>query len=144
MEVDLGCLKSVSQFAELVRKEFRKIDVLINNAGVAYPRAQRLQTVDGFEIHFGVNHLGHFYLTDLLLDLVEQAKGRIVVVASSLHEKGKIDLQALKNLEFPEGENLYANSKLANVYFARELAKLTQNRGTITLIWFQLKKNCWL
>lgn len=131
MEVNLGCLKSVREFAELVRKEFTKIDVLINNAGVAYPRAQRLQTVDGFEIHFGVNHLGHFYLTELLLGLVEQAKGRIVVVASSLHEKGKIDLQALKNLDFPDGENLYANSKLANVYFARELAKLTLNKGTI-------------
>lgn len=132
MELDLGCLNSVSRFAQLVRKEFKKIDVLVNNAGVAYPRTQRLQTVDGFEIHFGVNHLGHFYLTELLLDLVEQAKGRIVVVASSLHEKGKIDLEALKKLEFPEGENLYANSKLANVYFARELAKLTLNQGTIT------------
>lgn len=132
MELDLGCLNSVSRFAQLVRKEFKKIDVLVNNAGVAYPRTQRLQTADGFEIHFGVNHLGHFYLTELLLDLVEQAKGRIVVVASSLHEKGKIDLEALKKLEFPEGENLYANSKLANVYFARELAKLTLNQGTIT------------
>lgn len=129
LELDLGCLKSVNTFAQLVKKDYHTIDILINNAGVAYPRAQRLQTVDGFEIHFGINHLGHFYLTKLLVDLVAKGQGRVVVVASSLHEKGKLDLEAIRNLQFEDGENLYANSKLANVYFGRELARRTKDKG---------------
>lgn len=129
MKLDLDSLSSIKEFSQLVKKNHSKIDILVNNAGVAYPRSQRLQTADGFEIHFGTNHLGHFYLTNLLEDLVVHAKGRVVVVASSLHEKGKIDLKSIKNLEFEDGENLYANSKLANVYFAQELARRTKEKG---------------
>lgn len=129
MTLDLSSLHSVKEFAQLVKKNYSKIDLLINNAGVAYPRSQHLQTVDGFEMHFGTNHLGHFYLTNLLQDLVANAQGRIIVVASALHEKGKIDMKAIKNLEFGYNENLYANSKLANIYFAQELAKRTRSKG---------------
>jgi len=129
MTLDLGSLHSVKEFANLVMKNYPKIDILINNAGVAYPKKHRLQTENGFEIHFGVNHLGHFYLTNLLQDLLEKANARVVVVASSLHVKGKINLKAIKNFEFDEGENLYANSKLANIYFAQEFARRTKEKG---------------
>ncbi|XP_030762805.1 retinol dehydrogenase 11-like [Sitophilus oryzae] len=128
MAIDLGSLESVKEFASLVRKSCSKIDIMINNAGVAYRRSDRLKTQDGFEIHFGVNHLGHFYLTLLLEDLVAKAKGRIVVVTSSLLEKGKVDLNAIKKFNFEQKVNLYANSKLANVYFAQELARRTKDK----------------
>ncbi|XP_066250068.1 retinol dehydrogenase 11-like [Euwallacea similis] len=129
MEIDLSNLKSVQQFADLVKREYSQIDILVNNAGVAYPRSQRLQTVDGFEIHFGTNHLGHFLLTNELLGLLEKAHGRVVVVASSLHEKAQLNLKSIREFRFKEGENLYANSKLANVYFAQELARRTKDKG---------------
>ncbi|CAG9769888.1 unnamed protein product [Ceutorhynchus assimilis] len=129
MELDLASLKSVKLFSEMVKEKFSEIHILINNAGVAYPKSQRLQTADGFEMHFGTNHLGHFYLTNLLESLVANGKGRVVVVASSLHEKGKLDIKAIQSLEFEDRENLYANSKLANVYFAQEFAKRSKDKG---------------
>jgi len=65
----------------------RPLDVLICNAGVMYPAAQR--TTDGIEIHFGTNHIGHFYLTQLLLPVLRRsAHSRVVVVSSKLHTSG--------------------------------------------------------
>ena len=75
MVLDLGSLKSIREFAQNLKNDYTKIDILINNAGVSYPRNQRLQTTDGFEIQFGVNHLGHFYLTSLIKDLIAKASG---------------------------------------------------------------------
>ncbi|KAF7268579.1 hypothetical protein GWI33_018329 [Rhynchophorus ferrugineus] len=131
MTIDLGSLRSVSEFAEIIKSRFDKIDILINNAGVAYQKYERLKTYDGIEIHFGINHLGHFYLTCLLQELVIAAKGRIIVVTSSLHEKGKLNFNAIRNFDFPPGENLYADSKLANAYFAYELAKRLRNKRVV-------------
>lgn len=73
MQVDLSSLESIKSFANIVRTGFNKIDVLIDNAGVYLPIAHDAKTKDGFEAHFGVNHLGHFMLTNLLLDLLERA-----------------------------------------------------------------------
>ncbi|XP_044269838.1 retinol dehydrogenase 11-like isoform X2 [Tribolium madens] len=125
MEVDLASLLSIKQFASNVQKLYPEIHVLVNNAGIAYPKTEKHFTKDGFEIHFGVNHLGHFYLTNLLLDkLKKSTSSRIIIVTSSLLEKGTIDL---KNLE--SGKNLYANSKLANAYFCKELSKRIKDTG---------------
>jgi NAD(P)-dependent dehydrogenase (short-subunit alcohol dehydrogenase family) len=129
MELDLACLKSVKQFAFNVQQLYPEIHLLINNAGVAYPKNQLHFTEDGFEIHFGVNHLGHFYLTNLLLGTLKKSSpSRIIVISSSLHEKGKIDVN---NLEVNQqiSSNFYANSKLANIYFCKELLKRTRNTG---------------
>jgi NAD(P)-dependent dehydrogenase (short-subunit alcohol dehydrogenase family) len=67
MLLDLESLESVRRFAEEVLRDFPKINVLINNAGLSIPVCRHRKTKDGYEIHFGVNHLGHFLLTNLLL-----------------------------------------------------------------------------
>ncbi|KAG5887916.1 hypothetical protein JTB14_003013 [Gonioctena quinquepunctata] len=129
MELDLSSLQSIKHFADEIKQTYHTIHLLINNAGVSYPKSKRIETSDGFEIHFGVNHLGHFYLTNLLLDLLSQDSSRIVVVASTLHERGEINLNDLNSSQTTKKANLYANSKLANVYFARELARRTKPRN---------------
>ncbi|XP_012063069.1 PREDICTED: retinol dehydrogenase 12-like [Atta cephalotes] len=134
MELDLASFSSIKKFANEVLKKFSQIHVLINNAGVYAPLKDHALTKDGFEIHFGVNHLGHFLLTNLLLDrLKESAPSRIVVVTSKLLESGVIDFSNLngeKGLPVKSRMNPgYCNSKLANAYFAAELAKRTENTG---------------
>ncbi|EFN75273.1 retinol dehydrogenase 11 [Harpegnathos saltator] len=134
MELDLASFVSIREFANKVLKDFSQIHVLINNAGVYAPLKDRALTKDGFEIHFGVNHLGHFLLTNLLLDCLKQsAPSRVVVVTSKLLESGVIDFSNLngeKGLPVKGRMNPgYCNSKLANAYFAAELAKRTENSG---------------
>ena len=73
MELDLASLQSVRDFAESFSKQYEKIDILVNNAGVFIPIAKQMKTADGFEINFGTNHLGHFLLTNLLLEKLKAA-----------------------------------------------------------------------
>ncbi|KAI4471453.1 phosphatidylinositol-glycan biosynthesis class f protein-related [Holotrichia oblita] len=128
MELNLASLSSIKAFADNFKSKFDKIDILVNNAGVSFDDSSNKVTEDGFEIHFGVNHLGHFFLTNLLLDKFVSGS-RIIIVSSLLHQKGKIDFDNL-NLEKPnEAKNLYANSKLANMYFCKELAKKVYKKG---------------
>lgn len=72
MNLDLSSLDSVRQFAKEFKNKYKKLDILINNAGVMIPDKRHL-TNDGFEMNFGVNHLGHFLLTNLLLDPLKNA-----------------------------------------------------------------------
>lgn len=124
MELNLASLKSVRTFAKEVRKNYPVIHLLIINAGVAYPKNVYIETEDKFEAHFGVNYLGHFYLTKELLDpLLKNSSSRVVIVSSLLHEKGIINVDDLNNVQNKMNINMYANSKLALVYFARELGK---------------------
>ena len=131
--LDLGNLASVRQAAELVGEE-RQLDVLINNAGVMVPPLTL--TADGFESQFGINHLGHYALTALLLDKLESSvDGRVVNVASTAHRFGHInfaDLQAARG--YRAGER-YAMSKLANLLFTFELHRRLHDasRATIAL-----------
>ena len=100
VQLDLASLDSVRKFAAKILEEEPRIDTLINNAGVmALP--ERKLTQDGFEMQFGTNHLGHFLLTNLLLDRIKEALlARIINVSSSVHKMGSIDLitSILKNL----------------------------------------------
>lgn len=73
MQLDLTSFESIENFVEVIKAGFHKIDVLINNAGVVVPLSRDEKTKEGFEINFGVNHLGHFYLTNLLLDHLKRA-----------------------------------------------------------------------
>lgn len=88
MELNLASFSSIREFANEVLKKFPQIHVLINNAGVYAPLKDHALTNDGFEIHFGVNHLGHFLLTNLLLDrLKENAPSRSVIIWQYFRDK---------------------------------------------------------
>ncbi|MFS0837214.1 SDR family oxidoreductase [Paenibacillus sp. 1P03SA] len=121
MQCDLGSLRSIRNFAADFKSRYDHLDVLINNAGVV--SLKRETTSDGFEVMMGVNHLGHFLLTNLLLGPLKRAEqGRIVVVSSGAHKIGKIrweDPYLTKGYTVWTG---YAQSKLANILFTRELA----------------------
>jgi len=126
--LDLSDLASVRSAAEEVRSTYSKIDGLINNAGIM--QTPKLKTEDGFEMQFGTNHLGHFLWTSLLLDLVEAAEGRVVVVASIAHKFGSIDIDDLNWEKGYTPSKAYFRSKLANVMFAFELDRRLQASGS--------------
>ncbi|MFF3751491.1 SDR family NAD(P)-dependent oxidoreductase [Streptomyces sp. NPDC002018] len=129
--LDLGSLDSVRAAADELRTTRPGIDLLINNAGLMY--TPRLSTADGFELQFGVNHLGHFALTGLLLDLLLKVPGsRVVTVSSAGHRMGgPMDLDDLgwETREYNRTA-AYGHSKLANLMFTYELQRrLTAHGG---------------
>ncbi|XP_030610357.1 retinol dehydrogenase 13 isoform X2 [Archocentrus centrarchus] len=127
--LDLASTKSIREFAETIKQEEQRVDILINNAGVM--RCPAWKTEDGFDMQFGVNHLGHFLLTNLLLDkLKESAPSRVINLASLAHIVGKLDFEDLnwEKKKF-DTKQAYCQSKLANVLFTRELAKRLQGTG---------------
>ncbi|XP_071783329.1 dehydrogenase/reductase SDR family member 13-like [Centroberyx gerrardi] len=127
MQLDLSSLKSVRSFAENFLKTESRLDLLINNAGLVADG----RTEDGFGVEFGVNHLGHFLLTHLLLQrLQDGGGGRVVTLSSMAHRWGRIDFEALAaNRDLGTGRyswqffQAYCSSKLCNVLFTQELAK---------------------
>jgi len=120
MRLDLASLESVRAFAAAFTATFSRLDVLVANAGVM--TAKRQLTTDGLEMNFGVNHVGHFLLTQLLLPLLQtSAPSRIVVVSSNMHPSGKLDFDDLAMEKSWSGS--YPRSKLANMLFVRALAK---------------------
>jgi NAD(P)-dependent dehydrogenase (short-subunit alcohol dehydrogenase family) len=127
--LDLGSLGSVADFAKRVEGEETKLDVLCNNAGVMVPPYGK--TADGFELQFGTNHLGHFALTGRLLPLLRRAKApRVVAVSSTAHRMGGIDFDDLQwERRKYSPWRAYGASKLANLLFARELARRMEARG---------------
>ncbi|MDI3406310.1 oxidoreductase [Streptomyces cavernicola] len=125
--LDLDDLKSVREFA--ASHAPARIDLLINNAGVmALPYAR---TADGFETQFGVNHLGHFALTGLLLPRIENVDGaRVVTVSSGLHALANIDIGDLNSERRYRRWVAYGRSKTANLLFTHELARRLAARGS--------------
>ncbi|HEY7595735.1 MAG TPA: oxidoreductase [Actinophytocola sp.] len=122
--LDLADLDSVHEFAATLGE----LDVLINNAGVMMPPHGR--TRQGFELQFGVNHLGHFALTGLLLDrLARSHDGRVVTVSSNLHKRGRIHFDDIHGEQDYGRTKYYAQSKLANVVFAIELNRRLRANG---------------
>jgi len=125
---DLASQKSIRDFAARFVKENDRLDVLINNAGVLMPK--RSITEDGIETTFAINHMAYFMLTDLLLDMLKKsAPSRIVCVASAAHTYGHIDLTDLQGHRKYSSFAAYANSKLANILFTRELARKLAGTG---------------
>jgi NAD(P)-dependent dehydrogenase (short-subunit alcohol dehydrogenase family) len=125
--LDLASLASVREFAG--GWDGGEIALLINNAGVMVP--PRSQTEDGFELQFGTNHLGHFALTNLLLD---QITGRVVTVSSSAHRMGRIDFDDLNWERKPyRAWSAYGQSKLANLLFTAELQRRLTEAGSPVL-----------
>jgi NAD(P)-dependent dehydrogenase (short-subunit alcohol dehydrogenase family) len=121
--LDLANLASVRACADEVLRRLRPLSVLINNAGLVL--SDRRETVDGFEMTFGVNHLGHFYLTELLLpELRAAAPARIINVSSAAHRMARgLNFEDLHAQKGYQGFPVYAASKLANILFTRELAR---------------------
>jgi retinol dehydrogenase-12 len=132
LALDLADLSSVRACAEAFLDRGEPLHVLVNNAGVAGVRGLTRQ---GFELMFGVNHLGHFLLTQLLLDrIVDSAPARVVTVASDAHYQARgIDWEAVRRpARGITGLGEYAVSKLANVLFSQELARRTAGTGVTT------------
>lgn len=121
--LDLASFTSIRDAAERFLNEHPRLDVLINNAGVFAARLEHTQ--EGFELQFGVNHLGPFLLSHLLLPALAAAPApRLVNVASRAHRAGHIDFDDLRGEKRPyRGWSAYARSKLANVLFTREWSR---------------------
>jgi NAD(P)-dependent dehydrogenase (short-subunit alcohol dehydrogenase family) len=125
--LNLADMASIRAAAEQVQSEAR-LDVLINNAGLMMPP---LGLAHGVEQQFGVNHLGHFALTGLLLDkLAADGGGRVVVQASLAHRRAKIDFDNLDASKGYSGQKFYSQSKLANLLFAFELDRRLRAAGS--------------
>ncbi len=130
MALDLGSFASIRGFAKEALDRFDHIDVLLNNAGAV--ARHRVETSDGFEQTFGVNHLGHFLLTTLLLDRIKATPdARIVVVASDAHRYAGsgIDFDDLQSTKRYRPFIVYGKSKLANILFTRELSRRLDGSG---------------
>jgi len=131
IQLDLADLASVRKFAESFKSKYQSLDFLINNAGIMIPPFTK--TEDGFEVQFGANHLGHFALTGLLMDIIlATPKARIVNVSSSAHRMGTgtIDFDNLNAEKGYQPANAYTQSKLANLLFTLELNKRLDNVGS--------------
>ena len=129
MALDLNSLKSVRAFANNYSEKYDRLDLLINNAGIMYPPFTK--TEDGFESTFGVNHLGHFLLTNLLLPIVQKTKdSRIVTLSSIAHRTGKIDIENLNAEKGYSRSPVYNQSKLACLMFAYELQRRLTAAGS--------------
>lgn len=134
MRLDLGQLSQVRDFAKAFLETSRPIHLLINNAGVMLP--DRRETADGFEVHFGVNHLGHFLLTHLLLERIRaSAPARILNVSSdALHFSSLTE--SLEDLNWTKrkfsGWRSYGDSKLMNVLFTNELTRRLAHDGVVS------------
>ncbi|XP_043532388.1 retinol dehydrogenase 14a [Chiloscyllium plagiosum] len=126
--LDLSSVRSVRGFCDRVTQEEPRLDVLINNAGIF--QCPYMKTEEGFEMQFGVNHLGHFLLTNLLLDLLKRsAPSRVVVVSSKLYKYGEINFDDLNSEKSYNKSFSYSRSKLANILFTHELAKQLEGTG---------------
>jgi NAD(P)-dependent dehydrogenase (short-subunit alcohol dehydrogenase family) len=130
MQLDLASQKSIHAFAETFKSKFDRLDVLVNNAGVMMTSYGK--TEDGFERQFGTNHLGHFALTGLLIDLLKNTpNSRVVNVSSNGHRQGYMDFD---NLMFENGKgysrmDAYGRTKLANLFFTYELQRRFNSAG---------------
>ncbi|WP_240837239.1 oxidoreductase [Acidaminobacter sp. JC074] len=136
MALDLSSLDSVRKFADAYKAKHNKLDILLNNAGIM--NVPYGKTTDGFEQQIGVNHLGHFALTGLLLDTLKSTpKSRVVVISSLLHKKGHIDFDSFSynKKRTYDPQVAYAQSKLANLLFAKQLNHLIQkNKLDMTVV----------
>jgi NAD(P)-dependent dehydrogenase (short-subunit alcohol dehydrogenase family) len=132
MGLDLADLDSVRSFAAAFRRIHNRLDGLVNNAGVGnFPFGR---TAQGFELHFGVNHLAHFALTGLLLDLLNAASGaRVVTVSSFMHRFGIVDFADLNWERRYPAQGPYAASKLENLLFTYELQRRLTAAGRTTI-----------
>jgi NAD(P)-dependent dehydrogenase (short-subunit alcohol dehydrogenase family) len=132
MQLDLGDLDSVHTFADEFKNRYILLNLLINNAGIMHPPYG--QTRQGFETQCGVNHLGHFALTGLLLDIIMHTPvSRVVTVSSLYHMFGRINFDNLNAEKRYNASAAYSQSKLANMLFTYELQRSLKVAGNDTI-----------
>ena len=146
--LDLSSLPSVRQFSNSIIDEGIPVNILINNAGIM--RCPYWKTEDGFEMQFGVNHLGHFLLTNLLLDRIKESPNARIVNVSSIGYKAApegINFEDINSEREYNPRKAYCQSKLANVLFTRSLAERLEG-STVTanclhpgIIWTELGRH---
>lgn len=137
LPLDLASFAAVRQCAAAFQAQGYPLHVLINNAGGSIAGKQASFTTDGFELTLGTNHLGHFLLTNLLLDnLKRSAPARVITVSSQLHIPGygggpppDFDYDNLKGEKYYDARVFYRNSKLANMWFTYELQRRLTGTG---------------
>ncbi len=128
LQLDLSDLDSVRVFAQNCKDNYVKLDVLINNAGVLIYSGKKNGA--GIELQFATNHLGHFLLTNLLIDLMpDDTASRIVALSSLAHKSAKIHFDDLNGENIDDAEAVYGQSKLANLMFADELNRRLKKTG---------------
>lgn len=137
MQLDLASLDSIRDFVSTFLEQEPHLNILVNNARASLPNGGNRRTKDGFEIKMGVNHLGHFLLTNLLLErLKESRSARIVMVSSNVYEYClSFDFENMNNddpARYQRGQNdAYRQSKLANILFTLELSKRLKGTSVI-------------
>lgn len=130
LRLDLSSFASIHQCADEMMARHERLDLLVNNAGLVL--SDRRETAEGFEMTFGVNHIGHFLLTKLLLGrLRSSSPSRVVNLASDAHKGARqgLDFDDLQSTKSYSGMGVYCRSKLANIYFTRELARRFEEEG---------------
>lgn len=131
IKCDISSLNDVRSLAEKVKLNYERIDILINNAGSRF--SEYYKSVDGIELTFATNHVGHFLLTYLLTDrLANSTDARIINVSSSAHYGKQIDIDDLVSPNEYQRSLIYGRSKLANVLFTYEFAR-RNNHSNITI-----------
>lgn len=132
MQLDLSKFSSVRAFAEEYKQKHEPLDLLINNAGIMIPPYEL--TEDGFESQLGVNYLGHFLLTGLLLPVLEKTpRSRVVSLSSNAHKNGKIHFDDLNFKKKYSAFAAYSQSKLACLMFSKELQRRLEKSGSKVL-----------
>lgn len=132
MHLDLSSQASIRQFTKTFKAEYTSLDLLINNAGVMLTPYDK--TEDGFELQIGVNHLGHFLLTGLLLETMDTTKGaRIISLSSMAHRMGTINFEDLQSEKSYNRLQAYNQSKLACLMFALELDRRLKEKDSNTI-----------
>lgn len=132
INLDLANLTSIATIANKIKANYKYIHGLLNNAGIFY--APKVATSDNFELHIGINHLGHFALTASLFEIILKTKGsRIITQSSFVHRMGRINVD---DIHFSHGytrTKAYTQSKLANLLFALELDRRLKQRKIDTM-----------
>jgi len=132
MQLDLSDLASVRCFADEFASCYDRLDIIINNAGIM--RTPFGKTADDFELQFATNHLGHFALTGLLLDIIIRTpQARVITVSSGGHRFGEINFDNLNGEKDYNAGGAYSQSKLANLLFTYELQRRFEDAGVDTI-----------
>ena len=128
--MDLNDMRIVKDFAIWFKSTFDRLDILLNNAGIYYSLGYNEVTIQKIEKIIGVNHYGHFLLTNLLLDVIKKTpESRIVNVASFVHTGGNLDYVITKTKTGVGNKDSYSASKLCNILFTKYLANTLKEEG---------------